>query len=567
MDYENSQFMKFLFQIHRYSQFPQNGIEPTWFTNKKQEIINSILKFGDVLKTSDWERLLKMNDSEIDVAMLHSKSVPEQCVMEIIKRAKTDDIALNALLNQDLGNMKAMRIINELEKRMQLSKIVDFICFYTKNYNLVTAGTLSACAEVVIDKAPWVTSCTEIFRFVKSTSPVREALKEECGEKIMTQIVNNPHIPTELRIQAFQQGVVIEALDISVMPEEISTDVYKSIIDAKLEFNNEDDALNGITTRMLQRMMEMGKLPSACEYDLILRYINKNIKTKDELISTFASTSKNKDALVLATKLKGVNKDAIYRNPNLPREKVLSKAIKDIDDIRKGKYAQKQFYELEFFINSKTLSEDIYKALINDIKSETLIRAIINSDYTPDDILQKLADSYNHNCKAMAIASWMMRNSTLKIRLTDIEQKRVVATIENIMNAYSRNPQIINNKQLLLQKASYMPNDVNDKETIKEYCKFIDNVAEHPFINKGVLMQYKKIMIEELSEKQPIQQTEMGKLIDEMQNIIQGILHTGRSDAYAKYTIFKNIEKKAPEYEILANRLEEIKEEKSFETR
>ena len=99
VDYENSQFMKFLFQIHRYSQFPQNGIEPTWFTNKKQKIINSILAHGDMFKTSDWERVFKMNDSEIDVAMLHANAIPEYYVKEIIKRAKSDDIALNALLN------------------------------------------------------------------------------------------------------------------------------------------------------------------------------------------------------------------------------------------------------------------------------------------------------------------------------------------------------------------------------------------------------------------------------------------------------------------------------------
>ena len=345
----------------------------------------------------------------------------------------------------------------------------------------------------------------------------------------------------------------------NVTPE-MATFLYHTIIEGRMEFEVQNEfKANGES--FLSRLIHQGKLPYACEIDLVNRYLEKDIKKKDDLIYDFAAHSKNPVALKEATKLKGINKDKVYENPNTPIEIINEKVMKNLKGIFKGKYTQKQLQEVIYLCFTRTLSDECYNAIIDKLDSETAIHHIAYSKATPIHILEKLSNDYNQNrnYRCVAVANNLLKDFEMLNQLSDMEKEKILRTISSMEALYEK--KVIDTFYPYTKYSSgHFAPDYKNKDLVNEYCEFLEKLMEHPLINKPAISDYKRIMLQHLQDNEMSDEKNnvLSNARKDVNEIISEAVYSGRSTMYGKLNAYYVIKEKVYDYDKAIEQLEKV---------
>jgi hypothetical protein len=244
---------------------------------------------------------------------------------------------------------------------------------------------------------------TEAYRLITPESKFYPLIKEREYDKllpafktsnILSNIVNNPNLPLEDRINAFKDGCDI--ICVSNPPKEIISQLLDIILPSLTEIS--DDNLYDYV-HLLNALNELLDNNKITDQQSIKRIIDK-CQTEESVVVKAINLLKDEKELTEATHRfdSPMVLYAITQNPCFNKtdfNELIRKKIDFLDDflLHDTNSLSSVVNELNFLISSSKLPDDLYQKIINGNKTK-IIDFVAHSYYTPEYILKEISEKF-----------------------------------------------------------------------------------------------------------------------------------------------------------------------------
>lgn len=358
-----------------------------WFDENFLNIITKIKYTPFALTIDEWNDIyLQAKDDEKVLEFLISR---KECPYSIIKKmidAPTTNHFANKLLTLDclreedikklLTRQGAPHIASVLKKSM-----LDGISPYSQNvieYMINTNQTYDY-AELV-----YTTNSEHIRKLILENSE---------NEKMMQMIANNINISEKIRNKAYEY---CDWNNVYSKTEDMNKLLYQSITQTLFELKPETDTAGTqqIVYEKLLQMICKKELPESCQIDLINRSKELHPTQRVDLLLNIVE---NTDSRLILSMIWDVNiyrlRSAVSENPNATDEQKITMLKEFINSYNPDDpYSTTQLsFKINDIIDTTTLTDDIYSALLDKKFNYHTLDYIISSEFTPMKILKDLS--------------------------------------------------------------------------------------------------------------------------------------------------------------------------------
>lgn len=334
--------------------------------------------------------------------LLESPDIPSDLISDIVQQyALFSDQTLSALLNPQLSVNDKIRFVFPTITRSDLENYINtvylnklpvdakFVDFIIENYSY---------DDIRINAYRLIDTNSKFYPLIKNKE-YSKLIPELNESKIQASIVDNPYLPLEDRINAFENGCDI--IYLTKPPKELMPEIIDAIIPSLIDGRS---AVYVIMMELLDKFLEKNLLYEPNIINKIIdTYINNNGNCIAEslfLKCVERLTDKDKlNLLVIENFTDNCFMSAAIQNPKFDRSAHsigIDECIEALDAISNPSLIENTMKILELLIRNSTLTDDLYDKIINSEKMK-IIDFVAKSYYTPENILEKISDKFPEN--------------------------------------------------------------------------------------------------------------------------------------------------------------------------
>jgi plasmid maintenance system killer protein len=393
---------------------------------------------GIVLSKNKWLELYEKSKSDFNLAtvLFSSPSLPQFVIKEDIKN---DDSIIAKGCTAVLNNVISLLSQDDFKTLLTSNKdaVQSFAINCTvENYALYTQEKINFMAKLYFDEKNEHHPYWGLLAFVDDVDFIYELIKREEMQLFNNNKIDFSHIE-EIKTYVSNSYVLSEEekdkFDISeVQIRELFNPTQKMIVDAYesiIASNNK--ILIGI---FIVNAMSKNILPLSCQLDAMLQFVNDATKKTDLYLQRFLTQIKNEDVFKIAINLPAINRNALYDNEHCPAfiheqrvnqicnlfEKNSNRKISAITNVRKS-------------IMFTSLSDKTYETLLKIAPNELdLAYSLINSPYTPENILEKLERQSKKDMTNMKINAYSREENKIINFYANLKLNAIKSGLTNV---------------------------------------------------------------------------------------------------------------------------------------